>query len=256
MITIDRSDSSPDPKTNSPAEPSRRDTLRGLGVAGITALAGSACASSDDPDPGDLGPDAGDIGNAMCLAMPEQTSGPFYFDAGQVRRDITEGKPGSPLRVVLRIVEAGTCTPIPDAVVDIWHNDAQGLYSGYPGQGDDGTIDTSGQSFLRGVQITDTDGMIEVATIYPGWYPGRAVHIHIKVHLDATTVLTSQLYFPEAITSQVYQLAPYLDRGLPDTANSADFIFRASGGGQGITADVVADGDGHLASLTIAVANP
>ena len=91
-----------------------------------------------------------------CAITPRQTEGPYYLDVGQVRRDITEGKLGTPLLVRLHLVEAGSCAPIGDASVDIWHTDAEGQYSGFGGQGDDGT-DTSGETFLRGTQVTDAE---------------------------------------------------------------------------------------------------
>jgi hypothetical protein len=157
---------------------------------------------------------------------PSQTSGPFYFDVGLVRRDITEGRPGALLRLGLDLVEADTCLPIPNAVVDIWHTDAAGLYSGYPNQGEF-RVDTSGETFMRGVQVTDANGRVEFETVYPGWYPGRVAHIHARIHFDDRTFLTSQLYFPEAVTQQVYGTGVYAARGQSPTTHATDTVLRS-----------------------------
>jgi protocatechuate 3,4-dioxygenase beta subunit len=114
-----------------------------------------------------------------------------------------------------------------NAVVDIWHCDAEGSYSGFesatPGGGraDD-------ERYLRGAQVTNRDGIAEFLTIYPGWYPGRAVHVHAKVHLDRQTVLTTQLFFDEDVSRQVFRTRPYSSRGEPDVSNEADGIFDRS----------------------------
>ena len=121
--------------------------------------------------------------------------------------------------VELQLVEAGSCEPIRDAVVDIWHPDPAGQYSGYRGPGDDGA-DTSGETFLRGMQITDANGLVEFVTIYPGWYPGRTVHVHIKAYTDQRSLVTSQMYFPDDITDIVYLAEPYSARGPRSTRMS------------------------------------
>jgi protocatechuate 3,4-dioxygenase beta subunit len=143
-----------------------------------------------------------------CLLTPQAIEGPFYTDPRLVRADITEGRPGVPLRLRLRVIEAGPCTPVESARVDVWHCDAQGLYSGYPGQGDSRSIDTSGQTFLRGTGHTDASGWATFETIYPGWYAGRATHVHVKVFLDRRTVLTGQIYFPDALNEFLYTQVP------------------------------------------------
>jgi protocatechuate 3,4-dioxygenase beta subunit len=138
--------------------------------------------------------------SATCAVTPGETEGPFYLDVEKIRRDITEGTDGTPLRLALRVRDAGDCTPIKDAVVDIWHADPAGEYSS--GQGQDGT-------FLRGMQVTDADGITQFDTVYPGAYQGRTVHIHAKVHLDNRTALTTQLYFDDDLTDQVVDSSPY-----------------------------------------------
>jgi protocatechuate 3,4-dioxygenase beta subunit len=161
-----------------------------------------------------------------CVLYPSQTEGPFFFDTGLLRSDISEGRPGLPLQLSLRFVASDGCTPVPNAVVQIWHTDAAGLYSGYVGQGDDGSIDTRGQTFMRGLQVTDGEGRVVVDTIYPGWYPGRVAHVHFKVFLDDSTVATSQLYFPDEVGEAVYETAPYSARGQSPTSLATDVLLR------------------------------
>ena len=187
-----------------------------------------------------------------CDITPRQTEGPYYFNAGQVRRDITEGKPGIPLLVKLQLVEAGSCEPLRDAVVDIWHPDAAGQYSGYRGQGDYGT-NTSGETFLRGTQITDADGLVEFATIYPGWYPGRTVHIHFKAYTDQRSFVTSQMYFPDDITDIIYLAEPYSARGPRSTRNENDGTLTGDTANRALLGQVTKNGDGYVVSLTIGV---
>src|SRR5580765_1665508 len=136
-------------------------------------------------------PDAIASGAVTCVLAPEQTEGPYYIARERVRRNITEGKPGVPLSLRTTVVDAHTCRPIKGATVDVWHADAAGAYSGF-GAG-------VGGSFCRGVQPTDARGLARFETIYPGWYPGRAVHIHVKVHVHGNVVHTGQLYFPDAV---------------------------------------------------------
>jgi len=233
-----------------PAEPG--PTSRRSFLAGGAALVGLALAGCSDDGGG--GDDAGDADRASgegtgagagsgpsgtapapataltaadfaglppCRLAPEQTEGPFYADLGLVRRDITEGVPGHPLRLGLQVVDEA-CAPVPGATVHVWHADAGGDYSAFADGSDDDAA--GGTTFLRGSQVTDDAGIVEFATVYPGWYPGRAVHIHAKVQLGGGTVLTTQLYFPEDVTDEVQSAAPYDDRGTRDTRNEDDAI--------------------------------
>jgi len=171
-----------------------------------------------------------DGGAGVCAIAPEVTEGPFYFDPKLERADVTEGKKGVSLNVRLQIVDA-SCRPLAGARVDIWHCDAQGAYSGYPGQGDGQDVDTSGQSFLRGWQMTDDSGIVSFTTIYPGWYRGRTTHIHFKVFPNDNSVMTGQLFFPDSLSEQIFTtVAPYNDRpGKRDTSNARDGIARRAG---------------------------
>ena len=136
------------------------------------------------------------ITGSVCRVQLEASAGPFYVDPGLVRRDIIEGRDGTPMTLRLQVVEAD-CAPIPGARVDVWQCDAAGVYSGVRS----GLADARGQSFLRGTQMTDAEGLAGFDTVFPGWYPGRTPHIHYKVFLSGRTVLTGQLYFPDAVTA-------------------------------------------------------
>ncbi|MDP2710380.1 MAG: intradiol ring-cleavage dioxygenase [Solirubrobacteraceae bacterium] len=177
---------------------------------------------------------------ASCTVTPQDAEGPFYFDADAVRSDIRENRPGALLRLALRVRDAGACEPIPSAVVDIWHADADGDYSGVDG--------ADGTRYLRGAQVTDAAGIVEFRTIYPGWYPGRAVHVHAKVHLDARTVLTTQLYFDDALTDAVFEDRPYSSRGARDQRNDGDRLFDRR-----LVLTATQDGDGYRAIMTLDV---
>lgn len=155
-----------------------------------------------------------------CVLIPEMAAGPFPNRDQLERRDITEGVPGRPVRLGLRVVDAA-CAPIPGAVVEVWHADATGDYSSYE-DGGGGKDEAEGTTFLRGTQTADGDGILDVATIYPGWYPGRAVHVHVRVRIDDELVLTTQLFFPDEVTAEVLATGAYAEHGPPDTTNDED----------------------------------
>jgi protocatechuate 3,4-dioxygenase beta subunit len=215
--------------------------LGGLGLAAIAAGCADEGGSSAPARETSTTTAAGSTGDDVCVLTPELTEGPYYLDLDLVRRDIVDGRPGSPFDLRVKVVEADACTPIENAAVDIWHCDAGGAYSGV--SGDDGT-------FLRGIQMTDADGVAEFRTIYPGWYTGRAVHIHVKVNLGGRETFTGQLFFDDATTARVYQAEPYADRGEPDTPNSVDGIF---GQGGGSTVVAVTRGEGYSGAVTLGV---
>ena len=187
----------------------------------------------------------------VCLVAPETTEGPFYFDPALVRSDVTEDKTGVPLELTLQVVDE-TCTPLANARVDIWHCDAQGNYSGYAIQGSDGTLDTTGETFLRGTQMTDDNGLVQFRTIYPGWYRGRTTHIHYKVFLDETTVLTSQIFFPDALSEYLFlNVDPYMRDTTRDTVNANDGIAQEAG--HGAYAAIREQSDRYVAELVVGV---
>lgn len=157
----------------------------------------------------------------QCVMTPEQTEGPYYVAGEPFRRKITEGRPGMPLLLLLRVQDVATCTPIPDATVEIWHADAGGSYSGFAG--------SDGDTFMRGRQISNDVGRVRFRTVYPGWYRGRTTHVHVKVHVRGSEVHTGQLYFDDDVTDLVYGEAPYASRGARDTDNASDGIFARGG---------------------------
>jgi protocatechuate 3,4-dioxygenase beta subunit len=188
-----------------------------------------------------------------CVLTPEQTRGPFYLQTDLVRRDISEDRPGSPLRVGLRLEDASDCQPIEGARVDIWHADWRGDYSAFV-DGSSSEEEGEGTTFLRGTQFSDADGVVEFSSVFPGWYPSRAVHIHVMVYLGRQRVLTSQMYFSDDVIADVYGAAPYAERGLPDTPTDRDRIA-GDPVAQGIEMAVNGDGDkeGRLALLRLHV---
>ncbi len=190
-----------------------------------------------------------------CVLLPQSIEGPYYFDPKQVRVDITEGRPGYPLRLVLKVIEYGPCTPVASARVDVWHADALGVYSGYSGQGDGRNVSSAGKTYLRGTQISDADGQVVFSSIYPGWYPGRTPHIHVKVFLDQKTLVTSQIYFPDALSARIYKANdPYVERPSPDTSNNTDYFYRSGvKEGGGIVLAVEESPQSVTASLVLSV---
>lgn len=188
----------------------------------------------------------------VCVLTPQATEGPFYFDTNQVRQNIVEDRVGAPLRMAVRVMGVDDdCAPVKDAFVDIWHTDAGGVYSGYPGQL--GGLDTSGRTFLRGTQVTDADGVALFDTIYPGWYPSRTVHIHFKVHYRNRTYVTSQFYFPDEFTDRVYGRTPYSDRPERTTRNTDDSVLRGDPAERNLLASITEDGDGYFGTITVGI---
>jgi protocatechuate 3,4-dioxygenase beta subunit len=161
-------------------------------------------------------------GDASCVLTPEQTEGPYYIAGEKFRRNITDGHAGTPLLLQTTVVDATTCRPIKNAAVDIWHADAAGVYSGF-GAG------AASRTFMRGIQRTNAKGLATFRTVYPGWYEGRTVHIHVKVHIGGNVVHTGQLYFRDNLTDAVYRRGPYTARPNRATRNADDPIYRNGG---------------------------
>lgn len=195
-----------------------------------------------------------------CVLSPELTEGPYFVDERLNRSDLRTGTTstnvtgGVPLTLSIGIVSAtGACVPLPGLQVDIWHCDAAGKYSDVASEG------TSGQTFLRGYQVTDSSGLVNFTTIYPGWYTGRAVHVHVMVRQysaagGTTFRWTSQFFFDPATTLGVIARAPYNTRGTtPDRTNTQDAIYNASGGAT-LLATSGSAASGFTAAITLAVA--
>ena len=175
-----------------------------------------------------------------CVVRPAMTEGPYYvdekLDRSDIRSDPADGtvKEGALLALAFNVssIVKGTCAPLQDAIVDVWHCDADGVYS----DAVDPSFNTVGKKFLRGYQVTDKNGVAKFTTIYPGWYPSRAVHIHFKIRSPVSAKsayeFTSQLYFDEGLTDRVYAKAPYADRGKRSVSNITDRIYNRGGGSQ------------------------
>jgi protocatechuate 3,4-dioxygenase beta subunit len=219
----------------------RRSSLVRLGgflAAGLGAGAWKV-ATSDGAGPAGVA-----SGAVTCVLTPEQTEGPYYIANEHVRRNITEGRPGTPLTLRAFVVDASTCKAIKGAAVDIWHADAGGIYSGF-GQG------VGNRTFMRGIQRSNAKGLALFRTVYPGWYQGRTVHIHVKVHLGGNVLHTGQLYFPDAVTDAAYRAAPYSSRPGRDVRNTTDSVYR-NGGKKSLMA-VRKTAAGYVATITMGV---
>jgi len=215
-----------------------------------------------------------------CTLVAEQEVGPYYIDDEKLRQDITEGKPGVPVKLRVALVDAARCAPLENASLDIWHCDALGVYSGFTANNPDGNPggpppggpggpgpgrmgpppprQTDATRFLRGLQLTDKQGIAEFSTLYPGWYHGRAIHIHLKVHLGGHVSHTGQLFFPEDVTEQVAKLAPYAKRlSVHRTTQGEDHIFQSQHGSASMVSltrlEKGSDAGGFLATVTLAV---
>ena len=193
-----------------------------------------------------------------CVVSPQQTEGPYFVDEKLLRSDIrvdpSNGatKPGAALALTLLVTRVESndakCIPVSNAQVDIWQCDAMGTYSDVK----DRMFDTSGQKFLRGHQITDASGTVKFVTIYPGWYPGRAVHIHFKVRMPSAggaREFTSQFYFDEKRPGRVFAREPYSTHAGQRTANEQDGIYRQ--GGSQLLLPVTERGDSYASTFTI-----
>jgi protocatechuate 3,4-dioxygenase beta subunit len=188
---------------------------------------------------------------------PAKTEGPYFVDERLNRSDIRsdpttgQGEDGTKLTLKLSVFDASNdCAPVQGAMVDIWHANASGLYSDETANG------TSGKKFLRGYQLTDADGSATFTTIYPGWYSGRAVHIHFKVRIyngsTETLEFTSQLFFTDAMNAQVFATAPYSSRGNPDTTDETDNIYGTDGAS--LLLQPTSDGSGgYVADFSVGI---
>ena len=269
----------PVPPQQTPSEPddddrligrvlSRREVLALMG-AGSVAVAVAACApgssASGSPSAAATGvtsttsPTASVAAVASslpsCVVVPELTEGPYYvnenLDRSDIRIDTSDGKvsEGAVLTLVWVVsqVDGNACIPLEGVLVDVWHCDALGNYSDVGSE--------QGHDYLRGYQHTDASGKATITTIYPGWYQGRAVHVHFKIRTDAAATsgleFTSQLFFDDALSAQVYSSGVYASKGTPDQPNASDGIYQQS---QGMTLlDVAKDGDGYKATFELAI---
>jgi protocatechuate 3,4-dioxygenase beta subunit len=223
------------------SHPARFDRRESLVVAGGLAIAALGAGAL----PASAASTASGASAASCVLAPEMTEGPFYLANEKVRRNVREGQPGVALALQLGVVDASSCKPIKGAAVDIWHADAAGAYSGIGSNG------TSGRTFLRGIQKTDAKGIARFDSVYPGWYQGRTVHIHVMVHVGGNVVHTGQLFFDDTLTDTVFTRKPYSARGERDVRNSGDSIY--SNGGSRSLLGMKRQGTGYLGTISMGV---
>ncbi|MFG2039507.1 intradiol ring-cleavage dioxygenase [Dactylosporangium sp. NPDC048998] len=270
---------------------SRRTLVRGISALSFGGLL-AACSGGDRAAPtGGATPAASTTtdltglfaGANTCTMSPNVTQGPYYFDADKIRSDIREDRQGTRLRVVLKVQESASCRPLHNAVVEIWHCDAAGLYSGAEsmsaggnggpaggnggpmpggappsgmpggapgnGGGDQPAMDlkpADDKRYLRGAQVSNADGIVEFTTIWPGWYRGRTVHIHVMLHVNDKRVLISQLMFDESLNAKVFTAEPYAKHTGRDTTNDNDTIYQPS-----MLMKVTEDDDGYLGVIAL-----
>jgi len=208
--------------------PRRAAVLRLAGAASAAAAAW-ACGSESPTSPsaatsatGTTGATSGTVStNGTCAVTPSETAGPYPSTVSIVRSDLRENRTGVPLALAIKVVNSNNnCAAVSGANVEIWHCDVAGNYSEYGSQ--------TTQTYLRGIQTTDANGQVNFTTIYPGWYQGRATHIHIEVKVNSRSVKVTQIAFPESINNTVYASSVYASRGSNPTANLSDDIFRDS----------------------------
>ena len=230
----------------------RRELLRRLG-AGVL---GGTIASRSAQTEAIWGEGAG-----KCAIIPEETAGPFGIDFSEnrkyFRREIAEGRPGIPLDLSLTVTNANDgCSPIANARVDVWHCDRDGVYSGFSSQPDG--VDARGETFCRGIQLSDAEDRVEFRTIYPGWYPGRVTHIHLQAFLNNGLVATSQLVFPDAVNEAVYKNDAYpRGRNGRIPTNASDWIISTPPGPMDLQTATTLPNDetgGYSASLLVPIA--
>lgn len=228
---------------------SRRDFLGILGASAAAVIFSCNSAQTASVAANSLPP---------CIGVLEQTEGPFFVDENLNRSDIRTdsatgtAREGVPLELefqVSHVATDGVCRPLPDATVDVWHCDASGVYSDVR----DRNADTTGQDFLRGFQMTDKNGIARFTTVFPGWYPGRTVHVHFKIRTKNNLDFTSQLYFDDALTDKIHAKNPYAEKGQRNLRNNRDGIFRA--GGEALTLTLKETSGGYRAVFQIGLQN-
>ncbi|MGW2044760.1 intradiol ring-cleavage dioxygenase [Streptomyces sp. NPDC001858] len=242
----------------------RRTVLIASGATAATLAVGAtaavtAPAAEQQPDTAPV------AAAAVCTLTKEMTEGPYYLDGQYVRANITEGKAGIPLKLNLTVVDDDTCVPLSNALVEIWHADALGEYSGFVGA--NGHNEPDSGTFLRGGVLTNSSGVAALTTVYPGWYRGRCIHIHIKVHTNVTLTSdgsftggqelhTGQLFFSETITTAVAAVSPYSTNTVTRTTLAQDSIYDDGGAASGLvtlTALGSSTSSGYAGTLTLGV---
>ena len=247
-----------------PSPPLTRRGMLGLAassaigvVVSQSILGGESAQAADTTGP--IMTDGTGNGAASCVLTAALTEGPFFVDEklnrSDIRSDPSTGavSSGRPLQLTFNVarVASNACTPLTGAYLDVWHCDAAGVYSDVSG--------AVGRRFLRGHQITDASGVAKFTTVYPGWYRGRAVHVHFKLRLiaGATTTyeFTSQFFFDDAFTDTVYTSSPYSGRGIRSTRNASDGIYNGLSSAErgALTLVTTPSGDGYAGVINLGV---
>jgi protocatechuate 3,4-dioxygenase beta subunit len=184
--------------------------------------------------------------NAACAVTPTETAGPYPSLTDLFRSDIRDGKAGTLLTLTVKVVNVNSsCAAVPNANVEIWHCDVAGNYSQYGTQ--------TAQTYLRGIQTTNSNGEVTFTTIYPGWYQGRATHIHVEVTINGVSRKVTQIAFPESVNNVVHTSATYASRGTNPTSNAADGIFADSLSSELVT-PTGSVASGYTASFQVGIA--
>ena len=229
---------------------SRRALIAAAAGAGLSAAFGARALAA-------LGAESENV--TTCLLTPEVTEGPYWIDNKLSRRDVREGRPGTPLLLELTIVNAKTCKPIRNADVEIWHADAAGSTRGSTRGSSEavrGGAAGARRATCAAISARTRSGVARFLTVFPGWYPGRTPHIHLKAHIGQDRVVhTGQLFFNEAIAAQVYRQGAYAGRGQPDTSHSRDMIYAQAGGSRAVARLTKRAAGGYVGRIVIGVAD-
>lgn len=236
---------------------SRREVLDFLGGTAAVSIVGCLRGQSTLVESTGTSTQTAIAATPTCVVRPQQTEGPYFVDEklnrSDIRSDPSNGsvKQGVPLRLVFHVsrLNGGSCTPLTGATIDLWHCDALGVYSDVA----DPSFSTVGKKFLRGYQVTDANGTVQFLTIYPGWYPGRTVHIHFKIRTGSASQhsyeFTSQLYFNDSLTDKIHAQPPYTAKGQRTLKNDQDGIFQD--GGKQLMIQLTKEARGYLGTFNI-----
>ena len=203
----------------------RREAIGVIGAAAGAALAFGCSDSSTSPSTttstASTTITTAGTTNAACAVTPQETRGPYPSLTDLIRSDIRESKSGTVLTLTIKVVNVNaSCAAVSGANVEIWQCDAAGNYSEYGTQ--------TAQTYLRGIQTSNSNGEVTFTTIYPGWYQGRATHIHVEVTIGGVSKKATQIAFPESVNNTVYATGVYASRGANPMSNASDGIFADS----------------------------
>jgi protocatechuate 3,4-dioxygenase beta subunit len=213
----------------------RKEFIKRLGLGSLIVPFIAACGNNDDdptPSTGITAEDGSTTDDASCVVSPSETAGPFptKSPSSLAMTDIRSDRAGIVLDVNITIQDVNNdCEALPDAIVDIWHCDKDGNYSEYGGTSMQ-SVNYQSVHFLRGRQVTSAAGLVSFRSIFPGWYSGRAPHIHVHIYdASGTSLLVTQIAFPTATCNTVYTTATeYYTKGTQDTSNATDNVFSDS----------------------------